>query len=117
MGDSPWNTNSFRDNGHRASVGTSTLPTSTRSLEVSFLSPFRINPIRAEGKGGSTPASTTSLDKFIHNLFADFVNRDFDKLIPHCDLSKYALNIPGKFLRVVDGTGLRFGRLFFGNRI
>lgn len=28
-------------------------------------------------KGGSTPASTTSLDKFIHNLFGDFLNRDF----------------------------------------
>ena len=49
--------------------------------------------------------------------FVDFVNRDFAKLIPHYDLSKYGLNIPGKFLRVVDGTGLRFGRLFFGNRI
>ena len=49
--------------------------------------------------------------------FVDFVNRDFAKLIPHYDLSKYGLNISGKFLRVVDGTGLRFGRLFFGNRI
>lgn len=81
-GDSPWNTNGFRDNGHWPGVVHPHSPSnedSTRSrLEVSFppqVSPFHINPIRAEGR--STPASTTSLDKFIHNLFGDFVNRDF----------------------------------------
>lgn len=38
--------------------------------------PF-ISTLSARKERGSTPASTTSLDKFIHNLFGDFVNRDF----------------------------------------
>lgn len=83
-GDSPWNTNGFRDNGHWPGVVHPHSPSnggldeepprglvSTPGLSLSY------QPYPRGRKGGSTPASTTSLDKFIHNLFGDFVNRDF----------------------------------------
>lgn len=67
-GDSPWNANSFRDNGHRAggtSFANSRGAASRPRLSLS-LSPFRINPIRMEGKGEDRRVRSTSL--FLQSL-------------------------------------------------
>lgn len=73
-GDSPWNANSFRDNGHWAGGTSFANSRGAASRPRLSLSPFRINPIRMEGKG-------ERIDEFARqvyscNLFDDFVNRD-----------------------------------------
>lgn len=121
-GDSPWNTNGFRDNGHWPGVVHPHSPSnedSTRSrLEVSFppqVSPFHINPIRAEGKGDRhrlqqlRSTSLFTISSAISWIGISLRETYFSlRFVEIC----FEYSVPGKFLRVVDGMDSHVSTIF-----
>lgn len=130
-GDSPWNTNSFRDNGHWAGVRhPHTLPsllhlrqfTRTRrgAASRSRFHPSRslpfISTLSARKERG-IDRPTTSLDKFIHNLFDDFVISLRETYFSILNMLR--IFRPREIFKTCDEVGPGFARsfAFFGNRI